>query len=362
MRASLRGHLARAVRGGRVSTLLRAGARAAFARFDRSLPGPLGGPLLATFAVTYRCPLRCAMCDLPARAGDELPDAELPRWIDAIAALRPAGLGFTGGEPLARRATLPALERSVGHGLVTHLNTSGVPVDDRTADRLAAVGLASINVSIDHASPAAHDATRGRDGAFDAALDAVRRLAAARAARGASFRLHVVQAVDRDSLESVAALERTVRAAGADALSLLPVHTFPATPPTAPWPVRPELPSALRDVPLENSRAYLRGIAPFLAGARTPGACSAPRTGLFVDPRGRVFACTPAATTRGAGLAATPETLAAVVRSGRLGETVPEGRCDRCWWNCHRELDVAIGRRPKAASAGARDLLSSRAR
>lgn len=345
-----------------MTTLLRAGVRALAARFDRDLPGPLAGPLLATFAVTYRCPLRCSMCDLPARAGDEIPDHELPDWIDAIVALRPAGLGFTGGEPLVRAATIPAIERASARGIVTHLNTSGVTVDPESASRIAASGVASVNVSIDHVRPEVHDAVRGRRGAFEAALAAVRHLARARSESGATFRLQVVQAVARESLADVRPLERTVREAGADALSLLPVHDFPGAAPTAPWPDIPTLSPELEGVPLENSPAYLRGIGPFLAGARTPGTCSAPRTGLFVDPRGRVFACTPAATTREAGLVATPRTLGDVFRSGRLGETVPRGRCDRCWWNCHRELDIAIGRRNERPSVDAYDLVSSRPR
>src|SRR5690606_30071278 len=161
------------------------------------------------------------------------------------------------------------------------------------------------------------DAARGREGAFEAALAAVRHLAAARERTGARFRLQVVQAVSRDGLAEVRDLERVARESGADALSILPVHEFPPRPPSAPWRRDAPLPEELRGVPLENSARYLRGIVPFLDGARTPGACSAPRTGVFVDPRGRVFACTPAATTRGTGLAATPETLSSVVRSGR---------------------------------------------
>src|SRR5690606_31606932 len=125
--------------------------------------------------------------------------------------------------------------RSVARGLVTHVNTSGLPVDGDTALRLADTGLASVNVSIDHARADLHDAARGREGAFEAALAAVRHLAAARERTGARFRLQVVQAVSRDGLAEVRDLERVARESGADALSILPVHEFPPRPPSAPW-------------------------------------------------------------------------------------------------------------------------------
>ncbi len=346
MRNSLAGHLADAVRRGRVRMLARTAARAACARIGRDPPAFVAGPILATFAVTWRCPLACAMCDLPARAGAEIPDHELVRWVDAIADLGPAGRGFTGGEPLVRRALFPALERSVARGLVTHLNTSGVPVTEEVARRVADLGLASINVSIDHADPAEHDALRGRDGAFERAMIAIGRLAAARGTAATNFRLQVVMAVSIANAQAIPALGRRARDAGCDALSLLPVHDFGAAhvagaPDAA---LAERLAVALRHARVENSPRYVRGIAPFLAGFPTPASCSAPRTGLFVDPTGRAFACTPSATDGRLGISATPESLATIVRSGALAATVPAGACSRCWWNCHRELDVAIGR------------------
>ncbi len=344
MRDSLRDHLFHEISAGRVARLARIGLRAAAAHGGLPLPRKLRGPLLATFALTYRCPLLCEMCDLPLRASGEIADADVPRWIDAIAALGPAGLGFTGGEPLVRRVALDAIERSVSHGIVTHLNTSGLPVTDGVAARLARSGLASINVSVDHADAEFHDRVRRRRGAHDAALAAVIRLARARDAAGLAFRLQVVMVVAGRSLPEVPRLERLVKDAGADALSLLPVHDFDQGETTSSDASIPRDVDACLPPTLENSRRYLAGIEPFLRGAETPTACSAPDTAVFIDPTGRLFACTPGATEGTPGILATPETLSEIVKSGRLAETVPAARCRRCWWNCHRELDVALGR------------------
>lgn len=339
MRQSLRAHLVAAVRAGRGATLLTSGLRAMAARFDVALPTAVRGPLLATWAITWRCPLACAMCDLPARAGTEIRDQDVPRWIDALCDLRPAGLGFTGGEPLVRTVTYAAIERAARRGVVTHLNTSGVPVTAANAARLAGSGLASVNVSIDHDAAEMHDRLRGRPHSQAAALTAIRHLAHAREQAGVRLRLQVMMAVALESLDRVAAVQRLAIDAGADALSILPVHDFGQAAAAGPPPDR----DPFAGIPLENSRAYLAGIVPFLAGAATPARCSAPQSAVFVDPRGHLFACTPAATERGAGIPADPERLADLVRAGRLAETVPAGRCTRCWWNCHRELDLAIG-------------------
>ena len=346
MRESLRHHLSRQIRKGRLLKLGRLWYRSRRLRWDAPRARMPGGPLLCTLAITYRCPLGCAMCNLPAQARGEMSDEDLPRWVDSIARLGPAGLGITGGEPLLRKALETVLTRAVKHGLVTHLNTSGLGLGRERAERLIATGVDSINISIDHDQAQMHDLWRGRTGAQAAALEAVSHLDAARCRQKRTTRVQVMMAVSRETLGNVPALERLSLQAGADALSLLPVHEFPAAIADPPSPARLELPRELQGPGLENSLAYRQGIVPFLAGAATPGACSAPRSGLFIDPTGRLFPCTPAATARaggGSSAVATPETLVALYRQGGLADAIPEGRCRRCWWNCHRELDLALG-------------------
>lgn len=364
MRASLANHLKAALLGGQFGRLARGALRAAAARFEIPLPRPFAGPLLATFAITYRCPLACAMCDLPARAENELSDEDVLRFVDAIADLGPLGLGITGGEPLAREIVFAVIERAASRGIVTHLNTSGVGMTPERARLTLAAGVASVNVSIDHDDALEHDAWRGRPRAQQHALAALRHLADARERTGARTRIQAMMAVTSTSLRRVEAVRDLVRKNGADTLSILPVHDLAPAAATsadrnaidrthgtqhpdtaaaqdASRPPRPRDP--LGELGLENSKTYLAGIAPFLAGEQTPGSCTAQRSAFFLDPRGTAYACTPGATLGHAGVPVTPETLGTVVRSGALARTVPRETCQRCWWNCHRELDIAIG-------------------
>lgn len=367
MRASLADHLRTALLRGQIGRLARGALRAAAARFDFPLPRPIAGPLLATFAITYRCPLACAMCDLPARAENELSDADVLRFVDAIAELKPLGLGITGGEPLAREIVFEVIERAASRGIVTHLNTSGVGMTPERARRILTAGAASVNVSIDHDDAIEHDAWRGRPRAHQHALAALRHLSDARERTGSRIRIQAMMAVTPTSLRRVGAVRDLVRSNGADALSILPVHDLTANVESsldgrvidrthgtqrpggssADESTRmPSLLDPLAGLGLENSPAYLAGIAPFLAGEPTPGPCTARRSAFFLDPRGTAFVCTPGATLGHSGVRVTPETLRAVIRSGALARTVPHDTCQRCWWNCHRELDIAIGALP----------------
>jgi pyrroloquinoline quinone biosynthesis protein E len=99
--------------------------------------------------ITYRCPLHCPYCSNPtqARNNDELATDEWRRVIREAAALGVLQIGFSGGEPLARR-DLPDLVRAAREAnLYTNLITSGIGLDDERVHRLRDAGLDSIQLS-----------------------------------------------------------------------------------------------------------------------------------------------------------------------------------------------------------------------
>ena len=92
--------------------------------------------------ITYRCPLHCPYCSNPtqARNDQELTTDEWTRVIREAAALGVLQIGFSGGEPLARR-DLPDLVRAAREAnLYTNLITSGVGLDDERDAWLARCG------------------------------------------------------------------------------------------------------------------------------------------------------------------------------------------------------------------------------
>jgi MoaA/NifB/PqqE/SkfB family radical SAM enzyme len=82
------------------------------------------------------------------------------------------------GEPLARPDWWALVERAVQRGLEVEIETSGAPITETTADQIAALGVASVVVSIDSHLAEEHDALRGVPGLHERALEAVRLLVA----------------------------------------------------------------------------------------------------------------------------------------------------------------------------------------
>src|SRR5204863_5515965 len=99
--------------------------------------------------ITYRCPLHCPYCSNPTqtRNDQELTTSEWTRVIREAAALGVLQIGFSGGEPLARR-DLPELVRAAREAnLYTNLITSGIGLDDERVHLLRDAGLDSVQLS-----------------------------------------------------------------------------------------------------------------------------------------------------------------------------------------------------------------------
>jgi MoaA/NifB/PqqE/SkfB family radical SAM enzyme len=305
-------------------------------------------PILGTLIVTYRCDLECAMCDLPSR-GDrqrELDTGGLRGVLDAFRDLGVLGVGLTGGEPLLREDTVDLVSHGTRRGLLMHLNTNGTLVTEEKARALADAGLASVNLSLDGPDALTHDRLRGRPGSFARVLRAAARLLAV---PRRPYRVALTCALGPGNARGVDALLDRARDLGVDRVGFLPVHT-PA------GGVAPEdreaaeaarrlAEKARRDPIVDNSPSYLDLFARAFAGLPSPVACHAPRTSLVVDCYGTVYPCVPLNAARkpvGEG----------DVRALWRSETYRKARealkgCRACYWNCHTEMNLALGRPPR---------------
>ena len=182
---------------------------AAYARFVRlHLIDRLQAPSHAQVAVTHACPQRCPVCYNRDRTGTPLDEREVHRVVQDLIDAGVVWLGLTGGEPLLRRE-LPELV-ALGRGRSEmKLFTTGMGVTARVAEELAAAGLGSVSVSIDHWDEAIHDEGRSYPGAWRAAIRAIETFLA-------NGRLHVgISAVlPREALHDAEAVERLLAFAG----------------------------------------------------------------------------------------------------------------------------------------------------
>lgn len=341
----IRGRLAR----GEVRNLLDLGLRWVGAAASRPLGRSLLGPTLGTLLVTYRCNLRCRVCDLPQRAlrrraqGDrELDTWALKRVLRDMKAIGTLGVGFSGGEPMLRDDILELLAHARRLGLQVHLNTDGFRVAEQASDLLA-TGIESVNVSLDGATAATHDLARGRSGAFLDATDAIRALAERRR-DATSLRITAVTVLTTSNIDQVVDVATTARAAGADRLGVIPVHDF------GQGERAPDAERVARGLAmlrrlheqgfLDNSLAYVSLIPRALRGEDSPLACYAPHTSVVVDCYGDVFPCFPLMER------ARPVGRLPLARLWRSEAYATERRrlagCRDCLWNCHAEMNLAL--------------------
>jgi MoaA/NifB/PqqE/SkfB family radical SAM enzyme len=135
-------------------------------------------PLVITFAVTYRCQLRCAHCSAVRhirRNERELNTKEAKRVIDESLDMGVAVVTFTGGEPLMREDIFDLISHVDKRKAITLLFTNGFLLTDDVLNKLKEAGLYSLFVSLDSVDPDEHDTLRGRLGVFRAAVEGIER-------------------------------------------------------------------------------------------------------------------------------------------------------------------------------------------
>ncbi|MFI7020035.1 pyrroloquinoline quinone biosynthesis protein PqqE [Streptomyces sp. NPDC050164] len=163
---------------------------------------PVAPPWALLAELTHGCPLHCAYCSNPVELVRRSAELRTDEWADVM---RQAGeLGvvqahLSGGEPLLRRDLPEIVGAADAAGIHTQLVTSGVGL---TRKRLAALtdrGLRSVQLSVQHAEPAASDRIAGHR-SF-----AAKRKAAA-LVREAELPLGVNVVLHRDNLDALDAL------------------------------------------------------------------------------------------------------------------------------------------------------------
>ncbi|HUQ07883.1 MAG TPA: alpha-amylase family glycosyl hydrolase [Kofleriaceae bacterium] len=187
-------------------------------------------PRRLNLTVTEACNLRCQHCitDAPARTREGRARTA-PPWL--LAALADAfahaeHIAFThGGESLASPAlfdVLRAIARAragATHRLDLHLATNGMLLDGDRLRALVDLGVTSLMVSVDGATPATNDRIRVL-GDLHRVLDHVAGAVAYRERTGADLRVGLSTVLGRANVREMAALGRTAVSLGVDWLKI----------------------------------------------------------------------------------------------------------------------------------------------
>ena len=136
-------------------------------------------PLFIAWQLTNRCRSRCLTCCEESGPDNAWPD-EMSR-AQALALARgiaEAGIpyvAFGGGEPLGVAHAWDLFDELAAGGCSIKLETDGSYIDNAAADRLAALPMDCIQVSVDGARAATHERVRPGS-SFTAAVGAIERL------------------------------------------------------------------------------------------------------------------------------------------------------------------------------------------
>ena len=138
-------------------------------------------PLFIAWQLTNRCGARCVACceeSGPDKAwADELTRDEALRLADRIAQAGIPYVAFGGGEPLGVAHCWEIFARLTVAGCALKLETDGSRIDDAAADRIAALRMQCVQISVDGATAATHERVRPGS-SFKATLSAIERLVA----------------------------------------------------------------------------------------------------------------------------------------------------------------------------------------
>ena len=138
-------------------------------------------PLFLAWQLTNRCDARCITCceeSGPDKAwGDELGRDEALDLARRIAAFGIAYVAFGGGEPLGVPHCWDLFELLAASGIALKIETDGSRIDAGAADRLAALAVQCVQISVDGATAAIHERVRPGS-SFAAAIAAIERLVA----------------------------------------------------------------------------------------------------------------------------------------------------------------------------------------
>ena len=163
----------------------------------------LAAPLYVAWQITNECNLACLHCieeSGPGKAfSDELDREGALRVVDELMANEVPYLSFSGGEPMLHPHFFEMVERVTSRGSQLKVETNGHYLTPENCERLAALEVKAVQVSLDGASSATFGRMRVR-GEFDKTVEGIRNLKRAGVAievnfSPASFNIHEAERI-----------------------------------------------------------------------------------------------------------------------------------------------------------------------
>jgi radical SAM protein with 4Fe4S-binding SPASM domain len=133
-------------------------------------------PLGVQLDLTYRCNERCVHCYLDHDDHGEMNTAEIKGLLDQMADAGVFFLTISGGEIMMRKDFFEILEHAHARTFCIKLKTNGVLIRKKEAERIRALGVESVQISVYSHRAEVHDAITKMPGSFRQTIEAVRLL------------------------------------------------------------------------------------------------------------------------------------------------------------------------------------------
>lgn len=152
---------------------------------------PGAGPVVV-WNSTRTCNLKCRHCYMSSDAkkyANELTTAEAKKFIDDLADFNVPVLLFSGGEPLIRPDFFELADYAAKKGVRPTLSTNGTLITPQVAQKIKNIGVGYVGISLDGLREV-NDKFRGKEGAFEAAMNGIKNCVAVNQRVGLRFTIN----------------------------------------------------------------------------------------------------------------------------------------------------------------------------
>lgn len=133
-------------------------------------------PWFINWNYTYKCNFNCEHCYSRTRKNDEASYEDKLKIAENIIKNKVFQVNLGGGEPIIDPNCIKIIKKLSENNIFVALSSNGWFIDANTAAELKNAGLSKVNISFDNVDEKAHDESRGMQGSFKRAEQAMKNL------------------------------------------------------------------------------------------------------------------------------------------------------------------------------------------
>jgi MoaA/NifB/PqqE/SkfB family radical SAM enzyme len=198
---------------------------------SRIIDYPLAAPDMLQLCFTFRCGLRCKMCNMHNKM-EELKKAGKPyelsvplmkNLISQAHRMKIKEVYFIGGEPFIEENIFDLISYASGLGMRTVINTNGLLLSDDKIEKVFDSGLSSLTFSIDGPDKATYENIRG-ERIFEQVIKNAKELIKMRKEKGLSrLTVAILCTIMKQNIRELPEMVPFAKELGMDALQFQPV-------------------------------------------------------------------------------------------------------------------------------------------